>query len=54
MLEQLAKLLFDASVYLHAALGSTLHSIIKWIIQGAGFTKLDADAHVGRRAIALI
>src|SRR5262245_23894994 len=30
-----------------------LQSIIEWIIQGADFTKLDADAHVGRRAIAL-
>ncbi len=28
-------------------------SIIEWIIEGADFTKLDADAHVGRRAIAL-
>ena len=26
---------------------------LKWIIKGADFTKLDADAHVGRRAIAL-
>jgi hypothetical protein len=34
-------------------LGSALQSIIEWIIQGADFTKLDADAHVGRRAIAL-
>ncbi len=36
-----------------AALGSALQSIIEWIIEGADFTKLDADAHVGRRAIAL-
>jgi len=28
-------------------------AIIEWIIEGADFTKLDADAHVGRRAIAL-
>ena len=27
--------------------------VIEWIIEGADFTKLDADAHVGRRAIAL-
>jgi len=36
-----------------AALGSALQSIIEWIIEEADFTKLDADAHVGRRAIAL-
>src|SRR5213594_3228210 len=36
-----------------AALGSALQSIIEWIIEGADFTKLDADAQVGRRAIAL-
>src|SRR5947208_12107353 len=36
-----------------AAHGSALQSIIEWIIEGADFTKLDADAHVGRRAIAL-
>jgi len=36
-----------------ATLGSALQSIIEWIIQEADFTKLDADAHVGRRAIAL-
>ena len=36
-----------------AALGSALQSIIEWIIEGADFTKLDADAHVGRCAIAL-
>ena len=36
-----------------AALGSALQSIIEWIIEGADFAKLDADAHVGRRAIAL-
>ncbi len=36
-----------------AALGSAPQSIIEWIIEGADFTKLDADAHVGRRAIAL-
>ncbi len=36
-----------------AAFGSALQSIIEWIIEGADFTKLDADAHVGRRAIAL-
>ena len=27
--------------------------MIGWIIEGADFTKLDADAHVGGRAIAL-
>ena len=36
-----------------AALGPALESIIEWIIEGADFTKLDANAHVGRRAIAL-
>ena len=36
-----------------AALGSALQSIIEWIIEGADFSKVDADAHVGRRAIAL-
>ena len=36
-----------------AAVGSALQSIIEWIVQRADFSKLDVDAHVGRRAIAL-